>query len=482
MDACNVKLPHIVWIVAEDMGPQLGCYGAVDLQTPEIDKLASQGCRFSTVWCTQSVCSPARASLLTGLYPHEHGQIGLTMHRFRLFDGIVNLPERMKKAGYRTGIVGKLHIEPEEQFVFDCQWNDLQQFGFGPNQRRDYGEALSVIERFIDEAGEDPFWLMYNLPDAHLPHMRQNCGEPHDPTNGRDIGPLEAIGVDSADLRECVADYYNCIRRADKAVGELMRLLERRGLSDNTLVVFTSDHGMQFPRGKTTLYEPGLRIPLLLRWPGRMPEGVVIDMPASGIDMMPTVLDAAGLEHADLPGRSLLRVAKEPRDADRLIFAEWNSSHPPITYPQRAVRNRRCKLIWSPMQDRSNPTYDYYRSLPTLPPIPAQLPAETEAAFGVWATPPLYELYDLERDGNELHNMAGHPDYADEEHCLRAALKQWMAATGDFASDARKLGGFMDEADAVCAEYYQANKLRPSNDFQWEYPQYLRSIDGGFLK
>ncbi|MBI3942471.1 MAG: sulfatase-like hydrolase/transferase [Chloroflexi bacterium] len=174
---------NILLITSEDNGPHFGCYGDPIADTPHVDRLAREGAFFEHAYVTQAVCSPSRASILTGLYPHQNGQIGLATHAYTMHRAFPSLPGLSKDAGYRTGRIGKLHVLPESAFPFDFSWNDPQYTSFA---HRDVAKNAEIAGQFIT-AGAGPFFLMVNYADAHLPWLRQDCGLP--------VAPVVAIDV-----------------------------------------------------------------------------------------------------------------------------------------------------------------------------------------------------------------------------------------------------------------------------------------------
>ncbi|MHC4143467.1 MAG: sulfatase-like hydrolase/transferase [Planctomycetota bacterium] len=229
-------------IVSEDNGPELGCYGDPYSRTPHLDQLAANGVRFNRAFIAQAGCSQSRASILTGLYPHQHGQIGLATWGFRMYKpDTPNLVRSLKEAGYRTRIIGKLHINPAAAFPFDM--HEILTSNFSRKNLSDYA---GYAEAFVN-ADNHPFLLSVNYPDAHAPWIKKIEGLP----------------------RRLNADYYNCLSRLDSLIGDLLEALQHSGKSDNTLVVYIGDHGADFLRGKRTSYENGVRIPLIIRRPGR---------------------------------------------------------------------------------------------------------------------------------------------------------------------------------------------------------------------
>lgn len=241
--AAGTSRPNILLIVSEDNGPQFGCYGDRTVPTPHLDALAAAGTRWETAYVTQAVCSPSRSSMLTGLYPHRNGQIGLATHAFRMVRNWPNIPGLLKEVGYRTGLLGKLHVNPEPAFPFDFRWADAQAISFN---HRDVAQTADVAGEFFLRGG--PFFLQVSFADAHLPFLRQQQGLPVQPVFGGQVRMFPAVGADSARLRDRAADYYNCISRLDTGIGMLLARLKDAGRDEDTLVVYVGDHGPQFSR------------------------------------------------------------------------------------------------------------------------------------------------------------------------------------------------------------------------------------------
>lgn len=465
--------PNILLIVSEDNGLQLGCYGDRTVPTPHLDALAAAGARWENAYVTQAVCSPSRSSILTGLYPHQNGQIGLATHAFSMVRPVPTLPGLLKQAGYRTGLIGKLHVNPEQWFDFDFRWSDATALSFA---HRDVARTAEVAGEFF--SGQGPFFLMVCFADAHLPFLRQHSGLPATPVTAAQVRPFDAVGADSPRLRQHVADYYSCISRLDTGVGLLLGKLKDAGHHDQTLVAYLGDHGPQFSRGKTTCYEFGLRVPLLLRWPGQIREGEVRRDLCSSIDLMPTLLHAAGIPTPrNLPGQPLLPRGRERRE----LFCEWNTSHPvplpSLLFPQRTVRDRRYKLIANLMSGRRNPGELYYteQKLITTGANAAEIasaPEQVRAAYSVWRDPPPIELYDLERDPHEFVNLAGHRDLQTVESRLLATLRRWQRDTADPLADSAKLA-LLDREDREVAAHPQGSRRA---GFRWRYPEYLYNV------
>lgn len=477
--------PNVLLVVAEDMGPQIGAYGCVEARTPHLDGFARQGVRFDHAWCNYPLCSPARSALLTGLPPHENGTMGLTTFGFATFEGVPNLPRLLNyERGYRTGLLGKLHVLPEERFPFHLRWADSQHFSF---TGRDYPRMLRFADAFMDDASS-PFFLMVALPDAHVPYLRQSFGEPRQPLTAADVGIVPGMDRRQPMCEQWYADYHNCIQRIDFAFGGLMDILDRRGLRDNTLVMFTSDHGLQFPRGKLSLYEPGMSIPMLMGGPGIAPRADGVRTPVSQVDVFATILDAADIE-CPLPrrGESLMDLAAAD-DPDRCVFGEITASMPHIYFPQRAVRNGRYKLIWTHGADKPDPYYHMLKeqfSSPgemsppcppnsmSRPPIPPadQLSSVMSDAYEVWRKPPAWQLYDLHADPLETANRAGDPALAEQERHLRVQLEHWMRDTDDFILDDTRRTRFEAEIEDYIGTGEAPLKRR---GYEWNYVRQSR--------
>lgn len=288
----KIESPNILLIVSEDHGQDLGCYGNSVVKTPNIDNLAENGIRFINAYTTYSVCSPSRGSIFTGLYPHQNGQMGLSTHRFRMYEGIKTLPKYLRGAGYYSGCIGKVHVNSESEIPWDYRPGGLLDgSNFG---KKNMPEYVSRAMEFIRKSEGKPFFLMVNYPDSHLPLQRQVEGLPNDTVRAKEVvNTLPFTGANAARLRDVTAIYYNCMNRLDGAIGMLMDSMKASGNLDNTLVVFLSDYGAQFSRGKTTNYEEGLKIPLIIRWPGKIPSNQVCRKLLISNDFYTILLDFA---------------------------------------------------------------------------------------------------------------------------------------------------------------------------------------------
>lgn len=475
--ACSAETkPNILLIVSEDNGPELGCYDDQFARTPHLDQLAEEGILFRRAFVPQAGCSQSRASVLTGLYPHQHGQIGLATWGFRICRADTpNLPRSLKEAGYRTGIIGKLHINPASAFPFDM--HEITSANFQRTQLSDYARHA---EEFMF-AGEEPFFLSVNYPDAHKPWIAQVDGLPRNRQAKDDVQVMDYLGIDSPELRELVADHYNCMSRLDSLVGDLLQVLDRLGKTDNTIVIYIGDHGADMLRGKRTCYEGGLRVPMLMRWPGRIVPHARDEL-VSTLDLMPTLLSLSGADDVSgLAGAKLQPLFQPGSTKWRThYFAEYHThAAAPNYFPQRSVRSDRYKLIESLLPDTIHPDYDItidklqdshrgqdYGGDLDLTAVIASARQDVKAAYALMRRPPRYQLYDLQADPYEFRNLAEAPGYDGVLNSLQKRLTQWRCDTNDPLLDPEKLLRLTDEIRSV-------KKKSAGKKHSWKYPGYF---------
>lgn len=435
--------PNIVMLFADDVGwGDLGCFGHPTVQTPNLDRMADEGMRltsfYSAPWCV-----PARIQLMTGRYPPRTGIRGTSVGGSGgIPDSEVTLAQALKAAGYRTGMIGKLHVGPLKAFPLDF---DRRQPCVRTRNVRGVAEEAG---EFLMSCGDSPFFLMVNYFDPHRPYADadQVAGLPEDPLGPDDVRPFPFLGVDSPAVRDEVAAYYNCLSRVDTGIGLLLERLAQSGHADDTIVVFLGDHGAPFSRAKTTCYEAGERVPFLVRWPGVTQAGLVSDALVSSVDIMPSVLDAVGVAlPPGLAGRSLAPLCAGRKTPWReTICAEYTTHAPGHFFPRRSIFDGRYKLILNLLTDRPNP-------VPHIGPGNRGLTAEgsvERAAYDTHCHPPPVELYDIQRDPVEFHNLADEPALADVKARLLAALREWREETDDRTLDPAYLAALTREHDA----------------------------------
>jgi len=464
--------PNILLIVSEDHGPELGCYGDPIARTPVLDRLAGEGIRFDRAYVVQAGCSPSRASIHSGLYAHQHGQVGLSTWGFRMYaEDTPNLPRSLKQVGYRTGIIGKLHVSPESAFPFD-----FSAMPSGNFDRDDLAGYARHAEEFLS-TGDEPFFLAVNYPDAHFPWQRQVDGLPPEPFGPEDVEVFPYFGVDTPELRAVLANHYNSIMRLDSLVGDLLAVLEAQGKADNTMVVFISDHGPDIIRGKRTVFEGGTHVPLIIRWPGEVDAGRTSRALIESTDLMPTFLGLAGAPAVPgLPGKSLLPLLRgELVDWRQYLFTEFHAHTAADNFnPQRAVRDDRYKLIKTLVPGVENPIFTFtlgpgqrwgFDSAARVAMSPTA-PAHVREMYERMRIQPPYELYDLWADPNEFHNLAGNPAHAETFARLRHALQAVREKSGDPLLNPAVLEQFREDVLSV-------NNRREVRTHKWRYPDYF---------
>jgi N-sulfoglucosamine sulfohydrolase len=430
--ATSTERPNIVLVTADDLGLQLGCYGDERVATPRLDRFASEGVRFLHAFVTQASCSSSRSSLLTGLYPSQNGQIGLENRGYEMSKAFPSAPTLLHKAGYRTGIVGKLHVGPAAAFHFD-----FDRSANHATVTRDRETMAAIVDEFLGADDDRPFFFMVNYFDPHVPFVSQVKGLPAGPVRPDDVEPWPFQGgVDSGNLRRRIADYYSCVERLDTLFGDLVDALERRGVAENTVVIFISDNGPPFTLAKATELNAGVHVPLIVRWPGAMQAGTVSPGLVSGVDVFASILDAAGVTAPAQAGwarslRPLLR-GRVPGDWRKHVVTEFTAHQPFAFFPQRSITDGDHRLVRNLLLDTPNPQLDidsdeaYVRSWDE-----AYDGSVVRMIFDRHRQPPPVELYDLRTDPHCLYNLADEASYRSVRIRLEQALNAWMVAIDD---------------------------------------------------
>jgi len=436
--ARNEKCLNVLFITADDLGLQLGCYGETLIETPNLDKLAASSVQFRTAYVAQASCSPSRSAMFTGLHTHSTGQYGLTNSGFALHPELRNrtTPNLLKPAGYRTGIIGKLHVAPEESFQFDLRENNTI-------NTRQVRLVAKEADEFLQKTSDQPFFLMVNYSDPHAfrnPKDRRKWnfppqvdGLPAEPLPPGEKTIFSFQQIDTPEQRVRTAGYYNAVQRLDDGIGMLMNVLGKHGHNDDTLIIFIGDHGPPFARGKTTVYESGIRIPFIVRWPG-VSRPMKSHAMVSTIDILPTILDATGIAPAGTMHGKSLRPVLSKADApwrDYLV-AEFHFHGSRPFYPRRAIRDQRYKLIHNLLAGKSKPSSSIdadpaYR----ISRQPRYDGTPVRRAFDTFADPPEFELYDLKNDPVEFSNLAGKAEYEAIQKRLTEALFEYRKQTDD---------------------------------------------------
>ncbi|MEQ8784756.1 MAG: sulfatase [Pirellulaceae bacterium] len=416
--------PNIVLLIAHDLGRHLGPYGWAASQSPALLRLAAESARFDAHFVSSPGCSQSRSSLVTGRYPHSNGQFGLAHLGWTLHRDEQLLPALLRTAGYRTALVGIWHLHDWTLAAFDDVAEDVSTRDSSPEGAAEVASSRAADWIRHRRPGDRPFYLHVGFWETHRPF----CG------NDGERGAADQIAIDRADTppylpdnaptRREIAELHQSVARVDEGVARVLAAIDEAGIRDNTLVLFTADHGLPFPRAKGTLYDPGIAVALLCRWPGRIAAGSTVDSLTSNVDVAPTLLQAAGVEvPARMQGASFLTSMTAAARHDRCdaIFAE--KTYHEHYDPMRCVRTERFKYIRNfAERPRLVLASDIYNS-PTR-----QSMTDDES---LWSHRPEEELYDLQADADEFINLADRGEHAAELAALRARLLDWMKTTDD---------------------------------------------------
>ncbi|MFI3285375.1 MAG: sulfatase [Rikenellaceae bacterium] len=434
--------PNIILFVSDDHGKDaLGCYGNDIIKTPNLDALAESGVLFNHAYCTSASSAASRSVLLTGQYGHAIGAYGHVhdYHHFSTYDTIRTLPMILSQAGYHTARIGKYHVAPESVYHFD------QLFEADP--RNTVEMANNCKEVFNSEK---PFFLYFCPDDPHrgepftppvwdMPNRFGNLDEGYAGVETvkykvEDVIVPEFL-PDTKECREEIAEYYQSISRIDQGFGKLMQHLKAAGKLDNTIIIYISDNGMAFAGAKTTLYEPGIELPCIIKSPFVKQKGMVNNAMISWVDMTPTILDMAGVEYDStrFQGRSFNDIIDQehPQGRDE-IYASHTFHEITMYYPMRSCHERQYKLIWNVAWEMEYPfASDLWASSSWQ-----SIYRNNIASYGKRTTEALlrhaeFELYDLENDPYEIDNLASNPKYATELERLKEKLKKWQRETKD---------------------------------------------------
>jgi len=412
--------PNIVLYVVDDQGTgDAGAYGHPVIKTPGLDRLAREGTRFTHAFCTTSSCSSSRSVMLTGLHNHANGMYGLAHRGFQSRGDVVSLSARLSKVGYRTLSAGKYHVAPRDVYPFD--------------EFAGRGAPAELAERcgaWIRKEDARPFFVYLGTNEPHRPFRRGGS----DPVAPEDV-VVPPYLPDTPECREELAHYAMSVQRADRGLVRLLEILDETGHAGDTLVVYVSDNGIAFPGAKTTLYEPGMRLPCVVRAPGQTRRGIACDAMITWADLTPTMLDFAGAlpEKPVLHGRSFRAVVETERtEGWDEVYASHTFHEATMYYPMRVVRGRRYKLIWNLAWQLEYPfASDLWRSKTWQGVLRRGDERYGQRSVQAFLHRPEFELYDLEEDPHEIRNLAGEPASAAVLAELKAKLQEFQRRTKD---------------------------------------------------
>ena len=415
---CLAQPPNVVLIIGDDISPDFSCFGG-QVKTPHIDQLAANGVRFENAYVTASSCSPSRCSIITGRYPHNTGAPELHMD---LPEGQFMFPQALKAAGYYSVLSGKWHMGEATRPAFDVV-DDIR-----------YPDEPTGSENWInclrERPKDQPFFMWFAAFDAHRPWEADEQAAPHDPAS-----VILPAGIpDTPVARADFAAYCDEVRRFDRYVGGVVNELKKQGVFEDTLIILLGDNGRPFPRSKTSLYDSGMKTPLVVHWPaGGLKEGAISKSLVSAMDIAPAILEAAGLSiPARVQGLSLLPVCRNPEVKIReVLFGERN------WHTQRGCGRMVRKGEWVYMRDFTPGYYSFqmvdhdigaYAELLRLK-AEGKLTPEQAEAFSTHR--PTEQLFNLADDPQQLNNLADHPELREKLEFFRKTLNEWQRQTGD---------------------------------------------------
>lgn len=455
---------NVVLIVVDDQGFQSGCYGNEVIKTPGIDRLASEGVRFTRAGCTTASCSASRSVLMTGLHNHATGHYGHAhgYNHFSTYETVKSLPIILTESGYRTCSIGKYHLAPEYVYHFEEYRNQ------GIQGNRNSVRMAQNAKEWIAEDDDRPFFLYWCTSDPHRgggPDGFSNHND--DPDHYPGVTPVkykpEDVIVppwmnDTEVTRKELAEYYQAISRLDQGVGKLLDALEETGHAEDTMVMFLSDNGPPWPGAKTNLYQPGMNLPLIVRNPFAEKKGITNDAVVMWTDITPTILDFCDVtpkpgprirprenrgerqtegRGKDVPyefhGRSFLPVLDEEHPEG------WNENYASHTfheitmyYPMRVVISGDYKYLFNIAHRLPYPFASDLQRCPTWQEV-LKTNAENYGKRSVYdyIYRSRHELYNLKKDPHEVKNLAGDPEYAEKLKEMQEKVKAFQKRTKD---------------------------------------------------
>jgi len=434
---------NILLLVADDMNyDSLGFSGSKSPNiTPNLDKLAKQGMRFTNAHVQSAICQPSRSVLMTGRYPHRNGAMGFSPIK----KNVPTLQEELQKAGYLNGILSKTHhLVPESKFCWDymIKRDDL---GEGRDPKLYYKHAKIFFEKAKKEG--KPFFLMANSNDPHRPFagsqqekqtekkQKARFPKPSRTYKSKEVQVPKFL-PNLPDIRKEVAEYYTSVHRCDETIGEVLRALKDTGFEDNTLVMYVSDNGMALPFSKTNCYVFSTLTPWIVKWPGKVKKRKMDKTHMiSGIDFMPTILDAAGVKLPEgLDGRSFVPVLKgDDASGWDQVFTFITSNSQNMQLPMRGVHTTKYAYIFSAWADGKTAIRNDGMTGLSFKAMQAASNNNKKIAermrFYEYRVPE--EFYLNDKDPNALKNLIDQSRYKKQINEMRKALLEMMVTTKD---------------------------------------------------
>lgn len=434
--------PNIILFVSDDHGKDaLGCYGNNIIKTPNLDKLASEGTMFNNAYCTSASCAASRSVILSGKFGHATGSYGHVhdYHHFSTFDNVKSLPVLLEQDGYTTARIGKYHVAPEKVYHFETVLE------------ADPRNTVEMAEKCGDVLNsEKPFFLYFCTDDPHRGHpfKPKKWDDPNSFGNKiegyKDVekvvyNPNDVLVPnflpDTKETREEIAQYYQSISRIDQGFGKLMKMLQETGKADNTIVFYISDNGMAFPGAKTSVHEPGIQLPCIIKDPTKRNKGVTSEAMISWVDLTPTILDMANVEYneKEFHGKSFNKIIdqKHPEGWNE-IYASHTFHEITMYYPMRVVRKENYKLIWNIAWRLEYPfASDLWASSTWQSIYRNNIEEFGNKKVDQVLFRPEFEMYDLSKDPYELNNLAENKEFETMLELLKGEMKAYQLKTSD---------------------------------------------------
>lgn len=426
--------PNIVLFIGDDLGvDDIGPYGNKVVRTPNLDKLSQQSLLFTRAFAGSPTCGPSRSTLLTGLLPFRHGAHG---NHSAVRENTRSLVQYLQPLGYRVVIAGKLHVGPEEVFAFErISRTNVPEPGFEQNPGLHYDLNMGPVDTWLSQQKESQPFLL--IVADHSPHVVWPQKSSYDPS-GIDI---PAVHIDTEQTRQARARYYEDITKMDGNVGRLLESLDEHDLAGNTVMIFTADQGPQWPFAKWSLYDDGIRVPLMIRWSQQVRTHSRSGALISHADLVPTIVQiAGGKAPSGIDGQSFLDVITGKTDTHReMVFASHTGDGLMNRSPARMLRTDRYKYIRNVAPEQVYHTHmdkardhdggrEYWSSWIEK----AKTDKEAAAVLQRYHHHPEEELYDLAADPDEMKNLAHDPDHKKMIEGFRREMAVWRKTQGDF--------------------------------------------------
>ncbi|WAJ71795.1 sulfatase family protein [Catenovulum adriaticum] len=429
------KQPNFLIFISDDLTfRDIGVYGNPDVKTPNLDAFAKQGLKFNQAFSSSAMCAPTRMELYSGLQPVRSGA---HPNHGAAYEGTRSLPNYLRPLGYRVALMGKRHEAPHASFSFEYLGGK-----HGDTKQSQIDLNLKLAERFFKET-DQPWALIVATNQPHTPWFRgdKSAYLPESLT-------VPDYLVDTIETRRALSAYYAEITYMDQQFGTIMNMLEESGEANNTLAIYLSEQGSNFPFAKWTLYDNGHRAAALMRWPNNINREQETEAIIQYADIVPTLIEAAGGDTTNIPldGKSLLGVISNPAKTHRQYAYAVQTTKGIYSgsdsYPIRTIRSNTYRLVWNlnHQQAFSNTVVKQGGPSGTL----NSWLKKDELALAranAYSQRPEFELYDVKQDPYELTNLAGKKELSHIQEKLFNELKAWMAQQGD--------KGVMTEADAV---------------------------------